>query len=427
MRNTLTTATLLAIAASTAIVGAQEIQPDPAPYRTIALEGDASGVIAFDARDQEQVLYSTIVGAEGATWLRAGFGETQLGRATLRITSLRDGHQQRLDRVTIAQWQHQSAVFNGDAVFVELVAPAGVAGRASVEIVSLMAGEPDAPGETICDVVDDRQLSTDPRVGRYWPARCTVWLIDDCGRCLITAGHCAPNSGSVVEFNAPISTPSGTPVAAAPEDQYPIDFTSVQSVNGGVGNDYCYFGVFPNSNTGLHPADAQGATFSLASSLPTPGETIRITGHGITSSPVDPTYYRAQKTHSGPERGSSGTTVRYRTDTTSGNSGSPVIQEATGLALGVHTHAGCTNGGGANQGTAIVHSGFQAALANPRGVCACPDCPADLTGEGDINTNDFFQFLAYYDAQDSRADFEPGGGINTNDFFAYLAAYQAGC
>ncbi len=56
-----------------------------------------------------------------------------------------------------------------------------------------------------------------------------------------------------------------------------------------------------------------------------------------------------------------------------------------------------------------------------------PSCPADLTGEGDVNTNDFFAFLALYQAMDPRADFSPGGGINTNDFFAYLAAYQAGC
>ncbi len=54
-------------------------------------------------------------------------------------------------------------------------------------------------------------------------------------------------------------------------------------------------------------------------------------------------------------------------------------------------------------------------------------CAADLTGEGDVNTNDFFLFLSLYQAQDPRADFEPGNGINTNDFFAFLAAYQAGC
>ncbi len=59
------------------------------------------------------------------------------------------------------------------------------------------------------------------------------------------------------------------------------------------------------------------------------------------------------------------------------------------------------------------------------------DCPADLSpppeGDGSVDTNDFFQFLAYYQAQDPAADFSPGGGVNTNDFFAFLAAYQAGC
>ncbi len=54
-------------------------------------------------------------------------------------------------------------------------------------------------------------------------------------------------------------------------------------------------------------------------------------------------------------------------------------------------------------------------------------CEVDLTCDGNVNTNDFFQFLTYYQGQDSRADFSPGGGINTNDFFAFLAAYQAGC
>ncbi len=56
-----------------------------------------------------------------------------------------------------------------------------------------------------------------------------------------------------------------------------------------------------------------------------------------------------------------------------------------------------------------------------------PDCDADLTGEGDVNTNDFFAFLALYQAQDVRADFAPDGSVNTNDFFAFLAAYQGGC
>ncbi len=58
-------------------------------------------------------------------------------------------------------------------------------------------------------------------------------------------------------------------------------------------------------------------------------------------------------------------------------------------------------------------------------------CAADLApapdGDGQVNTNDFFQFLSYYQTQDLGADFSPPGGdgnINTNDFFAFLAAYQ---
>ncbi len=54
-------------------------------------------------------------------------------------------------------------------------------------------------------------------------------------------------------------------------------------------------------------------------------------------------------------------------------------------------------------------------------------CAPDLTDDGNVDTNDFFLFLTYYQNQDPRADFSAGGGINTNDFFAFLAAYQAGC
>ncbi len=54
-------------------------------------------------------------------------------------------------------------------------------------------------------------------------------------------------------------------------------------------------------------------------------------------------------------------------------------------------------------------------------------CAPDLTNDGSVNTNDFFAYLAAYQAQDPTADFSGDGQINTNDFFAYLAAYQAGC
>lgn len=54
-------------------------------------------------------------------------------------------------------------------------------------------------------------------------------------------------------------------------------------------------------------------------------------------------------------------------------------------------------------------------------------CRADLTGDDEVNTNDFFQFLSLYQAQDARADFTGDSVVNTNDFFAFLAVYQVGC
>lgn len=43
-----------------------------------------------------------------------------------------------------------------------------------------------------------------------------------------------------------------------------------------------------------------------------------------------------------------------------GNSGSPVVHEETGLAIGVHTHGGCSATGGSNQGTRIDKPEFKA-------------------------------------------------------------------
>ena len=152
-------------------------------------------------------------------------------------------------------------------------------------------------------------------------------------------------------------------------DQYPVDPASLQSNGGqGVGNDWAVFGCFPNANTGLTAASAQGATFTLAGSIPgTGGQSIRITGHGTDFSPAS--YNQVQQTHVGPFVNNGGTALGYVTDTTGGNSGSPVIHEQTGQAIGIHTHGGCNSGGGNNWGTQITRSDLQAAINNPQGVC----------------------------------------------------------
>ncbi len=105
------------------------------------------------------------------------------------------------------------------------------------------------------------------------------------------------------------------------------------------------------------------------------GTTLRIRGHGVYPAPPAPRNERngTQQTDSGPYQSKVGTTVKYRVDTTGGNSGSAVEHVPDSLVYAIHTHGGCTFTGGTNKGTAVDHPGLQGALACPIGVCA-EDC-----------------------------------------------------
>ena len=333
-----------------------------------------SGSHANPSRATAVVLSLPVV-VEGAAWMRLEFAQVELAGsvfdgtgAVLRITSLYDAAVQEMNAVHVQQWRNTSAYFNGDAVLVEVLAPAG-SGPSRVVLEAVTADLAELP-ESICGASDDRVLSFDQRAGRLVPVGCTGWVIDDCNACMLTAGHCTGTNLQVLQFNVPLSASTGTIQNPPPQDQYAIDTANVQSNGGqGVGNDWGYFGVFPNSNTGLTPAQAYGVRFSLA--IPPPlnvADPIRVTGYGTRSSPA--TWNQVQETHVGAWVTNSGSTLQYTPDTTGGNSGSPVIHEPTGNAIGIHTHGGCSASGGANAGTSANHPGLQAALAAPTGVCA---------------------------------------------------------
>lgn len=323
---------------------------------------------------QAALVYSATVSTDHALtpWFRVLLHETVLSGdpafgngAYLIITSLHDGAQQRLDGDSISLWGYASAYFNGPAARLELYAFAG-SGTSRVRVGAVLAGEPGgaiAPA-TICDGLDNRTPSADNRAART-NGGCTAWVFDDLNSSLLCAGHCLSAITTLVLFNVPPSLAGGGIQQPPPEDQYPVDVSSRQSLDGGAGNDWLYIGVLPNSNHGQLPWQRYGVRHELASA-PTTTPTIRITGYGTASGVRN----QVQQTHTGPFTSLVTNRLRYRVDTTGGNSGSPVINEATGRAVGIHTHGGCTNGGGSNSGTAIQHPQLQAALANPRGVCA---------------------------------------------------------
>ena len=406
----------------------------PPPSHEVIVNVD-SGLVDNTA-DHRQVVFEETIEVDDAKWIQLNFSDVILTtgrkqRSVLRITSIKDGAVQILNPTAFEQWQHKSAYFNGNAVTVELLAHPG-AEKNCVVIERVIAGEaPDlSPTQNLCDSVDDRVLSFDPRVARI-DIGCSAWLFDGRENDMITAGHCAP-SMSAVFFNVPRSNSDGSLNFPPPEDQYAICLDSIQFINGGVGNDWCYFGVFDNSNTGLSPLAAQGGSFPIAapdSSTFNLNDFVRITGFGTTSLPVNPAWNQVQKTDTGSYEGLFGNALRYRPDTTGGNSGSPVIKLGTGIAYGVHTHGGCFSATGFNQGTAFNRPDFLAAIDNPLGACVPPTPPSNDNCEDAIAIGDGSE---QFDTRDSTTDGPPlpadcneGAGLSFVDDIWY--EYTATC
>ncbi|MCA9279995.1 MAG: trypsin-like serine protease [Phycisphaeraceae bacterium] len=369
----------IAIAAGLLCAGvahAQSAITAPLPIIDLAYQLDSGNVV--NTGTEPMTVFSQTVNVPNAHILRLRFddvvlaGDVDAGTgAFLRITSTKDGNVQYLNATSIRHWRNTSAFFNGDEVVIDLVAHPNT-GHSRITMSSVMAVENMNIIDTICGATDDRVPSEDPRAGRIMPIGCTAWLFDDYNHTFLTAGHCVDSgtAGAIVEFNVPLSTSSGVPVAAAPHDQYPIDQSSIQS-NGGIGpgNDFAYFGCFENANTGKTPFEAQGVFFETSSAPSATGQATRITGYGVTDGSVPPEWFLAQKTHVGAYLTHDVFRLGYDTDTTGGNSGSPVFFESTQVAFGIHTHGGCTAGGGENSGTAMEHPELQQYLANPQGVC----------------------------------------------------------
>jgi hypothetical protein len=217
---------------------------------------------------------------------------------------------------------------------------------------------------------------------------CTAYLASN--GTVLTAGHCAdwdPDSTGpllpdgvldlwgVVEFNVPASQADGTPVAAAPNDQYPIDLSNVvwnfDGSGQGLGKDWAIFACLPNSNTGLLPHQAQGAFFRMTREAPPTDHDIRVTGYGIDSDPPGSTGDKnfqnvTLQTDAGSYVGerNSGANVwhEYVVDTRRASSGSPIIWRNYGFAIGIHTNGGCAPPDFGNNGTSFEHDPLENAL-----------------------------------------------------------------
>ena len=245
----------------------------PPPSHDVKLDID-SGFLSNNT-DEVQLVWSHTVHVQGAKWTRLHFDsllltEGEKYNSVLKMTSLKEGAFQILEQETAHQWRNTSAYFNGNQILLQLFAhPNSKDNRVAIGMAT--AGEEQGPPpETICDVIDDRELSNDARIGRTAPGGCTAWLFNGRSNCMITAGHCA-DSTDVILFNVPISNPDGSYNFPPPEDQYSVDADSMQVMTNGPGADWCYFGCFNNSNTGLSPLALREALYNWCCQTPPAG------------------------------------------------------------------------------------------------------------------------------------------------------------
>jgi len=234
-------------------------------------------------------------------------------------------------------------------------------------------------------------------VGRIRPGTVTEeggtgWIIAD-GR-IVSAGHVFKNPGyvDVIEFKVDPSSSAGTITLSDPEDQYMIDDESIIKHDDGeynFGDDWAVFEVFANPNTGLMPKEAQCAYYNVKQDVN--AVNLRVTGYGIDN---ELTKNRTLQTDTGLNNGSSNNILYYRVDTQPGNSGSPVIDVATGYAIGVHTDPGCNVGGGANVGTSFLNTFFWSEMPIEITVDQLDEDGGrlDKTTVGIWGTNDFINF-----------------------------------
>lgn len=371
---------LMALAAlGVATSPASAVRPSAPAWRTTVVSR-SSGFVDGEAGQGPREIDLGAIEMPGAPWLRVVFGDCALGdssRILLRSSWNQDWQQ--LDARALADWANTSAVFNGDRVEVKLlVAPGDRAVMANVRGAVVGVGQPLRP-QTQCGANDDRVASTDNRVARIFNVGCTAWRIGN--GAFLTAGHCADldpdDSGpmlpdgildlsGVIEFNVPASGADGSMVAAAPQDQYPINLTGVQwrfdGDGQGLGKDWCVFRVNANANTGLLPHQVYGIPFRITHELPAVSTTTRITGFGTDVGEANQTNQTSVGPFTAEVANGADIRLQYAADTEGGNSGSPVIWDALNVCFGIHTNGGCTTSGGSNSGTSFEVDALENAI-----------------------------------------------------------------
>jgi hypothetical protein len=294
--------------------------------------------------EADRVVFTTVVTVENAAWVRLYFRTVTLEvGSVIRMTSAFDGEVQELDAAGIAMWKNTSAYFNGDTVFLELVAAPGtsqnqmVLDRAAVYLPTEGRGPCASDNCGICGG-DDRVPSNELWAGRIMPVGCTGTVCCP-SSVVLSAGHCAAdNNDAVIQFNVPSSAPNCAPFNPPVADQFPI--TTHVFVNGGIGNDWAVMTVGVNNLLEM-PYDRYGYYMPVWYFVGGPGDGVSVSGYGVDN--AHPTHSQTQQTSNGTIGATYSTYYTYDVDVTYGNSGSGLIHDDTLIGVVTHCSFDCAN------------------------------------------------------------------------------------
>lgn len=374
-------------------------------------------------QDTYEVVFSHVVTVKDAAWLRLFYDKaTLVGDSRVRVTSLLDGDVQELNAEILAQWYNTSAYMNGNQLLLELVAAPNTSGNelnlGYIQMQQLIhpAGSQGQCG--ICGTTDDRTPSSEDFSGRIFPAGCTGSIYTT-NSCMVSAGHCRSNN-SIIQFRVPASLANCNTVNPPAADQFPIN-NAGQSQNAGVGADWWVAQTGLN-NLGQKAFQRYGALRRHANGNAVAGNPSSIWGFG-----VDQTCVRSQTQQFSPPGSITvvqANNYQLNNDIRGGNSGSGIIVGTR--IVGVLTH--CTGGGCPNYGTKHTLAVF----ANARNA-VCPECLADLNGDGTVGQADLAIMLAAYGssagdaAYNYIADLDNDNTVGQGDLAILLASYSTNC
>ncbi|MFH1747514.1 MAG: hypothetical protein ABIG44_10770 [Planctomycetota bacterium] len=357
------------------------------------------------------VVFEKTIMVDDAAWMRLYFSNADLRPGSyVRMTSLFDGEVQELDANDLAMWNSTSAYFNGDAVYLELIAAPGSIGnrialnQVAVEIVPGGRRGPCYESDRGICVNDDRVPSYELWAARVMPVNCSASIYNT-HSCAVTAGHCtALGYADVLQFNVPHSINCAL-LNPPVDDQFPITDCAFK-VYQPTCEDWAVMTIGTNG-LGETPYERYGEYRPIASEPADVASFIEIWSYGTDNS--DPDWNQVQQYSAGSPLVRTDYYYRHNCDITWGSSGGALLHNDEIVGIQSSSDWDCQNW--ANRidipeyvsarealcpagGPILGFSHFANCMNGPGQPLAYECVPTDLDSDADADMTD----LAVYQA-----------------------------